>query len=80
MRAGKDSVLFRLASVAYSCGFTPNVVTALGLCFGVASGVMFSYRAFVFAFGFGFLSVFCSGLSESTHNFPLEILVLLFKL
>jgi len=39
MRAGKDSVLFRLASVARSCGFTPNMMTALGLCFVVAGGL-----------------------------------------
>jgi CDP-diacylglycerol--glycerol-3-phosphate 3-phosphatidyltransferase len=73
MRAGKDALLFRLASFAYSCGFTPNVVTALGLCFGVASGVMFGYRLSVFGFGFGFLSVFCDVLDGTiARKFHME--------
>ncbi len=59
MRSGKDTVLFRLASVAHNFGFTPNKMTAFGLCFGLASGVFFAYRAVAFAFAFGFLSVFC---------------------
>jgi hypothetical protein len=38
MRSDKDAVLFRLASAAHSCGFPLNMITALGLCFDVASG------------------------------------------
>jgi phosphatidylglycerophosphate synthase len=73
MRAGKDAVLFRLASVAHSCGFTPNMMTALGLCFGVASGAMFGYRISVLGFGFGFLSVFCDVLDGTlARKFHME--------
>jgi len=73
MRAGKDAVLFRLASFALSCGFTPNMVTALGLCFGVASGVMLAYRLSVIAFVFVFLSVFCDVLDGTmARKFGLE--------
>lgn len=73
MRTEKDVVLFRLASIAHSCGFTPNMVTALGLCFGVASGVMFAYRLSVFAFVFVFLSVFCNVLDGTiARKFNLE--------
>jgi phosphatidylglycerophosphate synthase len=59
MRAGKDNFLFRLASVVHNHGITPNMVTALGLFFGVASGVLFMSRQIPFAFAFGFISVFC---------------------
>ena len=59
MRTGKDTFLFRIANIAYNLGFTPNILTALGLTFGVASGVLFAVRAIPFAFAFGFLSVFC---------------------
>ncbi len=73
MRAGKDAVLFRLASAVHSCGFTPNMITALGLCFGVASGAMFGYRLSVFGFGFVFLSVFCDLLDGTiARKFHLE--------
>ncbi len=73
MRAGKDSVLFRLASAAYSCGFTPNMMTALGLTFGVAAGTLFAFHAVSFAFALGFLSVFCDVLDGTlARKFNLE--------
>ena len=73
MRAGKDAVLFRLASFALSCGFTPNVVTAFGLCFGIASGAMFAYKLSMFGFAFVFLSVFCDVLDGTiARKFHME--------
>ncbi len=59
MRIMKDDFFFRLASVAHNHGFTANMVTALGLFFGVLSGFLFLYHQPSFAFAFGFLSVFC---------------------
>jgi phosphatidylglycerophosphate synthase len=73
MRAGKDSFLFRLASAAYNFGFTPNIMTALGLTFGVAAGTLFAFRAVPFAFALGFLSVFCDVLDGTlARKFHLE--------
>jgi phosphatidylglycerophosphate synthase len=59
MRADKDDFLFRLASVAHNHGITPNMMTVLGLFFGLASGVLFTTHQIPFAFICGFLSVFC---------------------
>lgn len=59
MRIMKDDFFFRLASLAHYHGFTPNMMTALGLFFGVVSGALFLYHQPSFAFVFGFLSVFC---------------------
>jgi phosphatidylglycerophosphate synthase len=73
MRAGKDAVMFRIANVAYNCGFTPNLMTALGLTFGLASGTLFALQAAPFAFTFGFLSVFCDVLDGTlARQFHLE--------
>jgi CDP-diacylglycerol--glycerol-3-phosphate 3-phosphatidyltransferase len=73
MRSGKDTVLFRLASIAHTHGLTPNMMTTLGLCFGVASGIMFCFRAISFALAFGFLSVFCDTLDGTiARKFQLE--------
>ncbi len=73
MRSGKDAVMFRLASVAYSCGVTPNMLTALGLSLGIASGVFFAVRGFPYAFTFGLLSVFCDVLDGTVaRKFHLE--------
>lgn len=73
MRAGKDTVLFRLASFVYGSGLTPNMITALGLCCGVASGFLFMSHAMPFAFVFGFLSVFCDVLDGTiARKFHLE--------
>jgi len=73
MRSRKDSALYRIASIAYGFGITPNVMTALGLCLGVTSGVMFSLRVFVFGFVFGLLSVFCDVLDGTiARRFHLE--------
>jgi phosphatidylglycerophosphate synthase len=59
MRGDKDTLMFRIASIAYNHGFTPNMLTALGLTFGVACGTLFGLRLVPFAFALGFLSVFC---------------------
>lgn len=73
MRAGKDTVLFRVASAAHNWGFTPNMLTSLGLAFGLTSGTLFALHAAPFAFAFGFLSVFCDVLDGTiARKFHLE--------
>jgi CDP-diacylglycerol---glycerol-3-phosphate 3-phosphatidyltransferase len=73
MRAGKDIALFRIASAVHSWGFTPNIMTAMGLAFGLASGTLFALNAAPFAFAFGFLSVFCDVLDGTlARGFHLE--------
>ena len=73
MRAGKDTLMFRLASAAHNFGLTPNMMTTLGLTFGLASGALFALRAAPFAFAFGFLSVFCDVLDGTlARKFHLE--------
>ncbi len=73
MRAGKDAVLFRVASAAHNWGFTPNMLTTLGLAFGVTSGALFALHTAPFAFAFGFLSVFCDVLDGTlARKFHLE--------
>ncbi len=62
MRSGKDALMFRIAIAAYNVGFTPNMVTAMGLTLGIASGVLFASQAFAAALTFGVLSVFCDSL------------------
>ncbi len=73
LRTGKDNFLFQVASVAHRHGIGPNTVTALGLCFGIASGVLFVYRQIPLAFASGFLSVFCDVLDGTiARKFCLE--------
>ena len=73
MRSGKDSLLFRVACAAYSWGFTPNMLTPVGLTFGVAAGAFFALRAVPFAFVLGFLSVFFDVLDGTlARKFRLE--------
>ncbi len=73
MRAGKDTVMFRIANAAYNWGLTPNMMTALGLTLGVSSGVLFAIRAIPFGLGFGFLSVFCDVIDGTlARKFHLE--------
>ena len=73
MRAGKDMLMFRIAHAAYGWGVTPNMLTALGLVLGVASGALFALRALSFAFALGFLSVFCDVLDGTlARKFILE--------
>ena len=73
MRAAKDEFLFRLASVAHNHGITANMMTTMGLFFGVASGTLFMYRQIPSAFAFGFLSVFCDMLDGTiARKFHLE--------
>jgi phosphatidylglycerophosphate synthase len=72
-RAGKDTVMFRIALFAYNWGITPNMITALGLIFGVASGALFAFRVLPSAFVLGFLSVFCDVLDGTlARKFRLE--------
>jgi CDP-diacylglycerol--glycerol-3-phosphate 3-phosphatidyltransferase len=48
-------------------------MTAFGLCFGVATGVLFAFRRIPFAFAFGFLSVFCDVLDGTiARKFNME--------
>jgi phosphatidylglycerophosphate synthase len=73
MRADKDTLLFRIASVAYNCGLTPNKVTAVGLCFGVTSGILLVFRELPFALLFGCLNVFCDVLDGTiARKFHME--------
>ncbi len=59
MRNDKDMFLIRLADAAHRYGFTPNSITALGLCLGITCGVMLAFRAYPLAFTLGISSVFC---------------------
>jgi len=73
MRATKDDFLFRIADMAHNNGISPNTMTALGLFFGVATGLLFMYRQIPFALAFGFLSVFCDVLDGTiARKFHLE--------
>jgi phosphatidylglycerophosphate synthase len=73
MRTNKDSVMFRLANAAFKCGFTPNMITALGLSFGVASGAILALHFIPWALAFGLISVFCDVLDGTlARKFRLE--------
>ncbi len=73
MRTGKDAFLFRVASAAHDVGFSPNTVTALGLCFGVSAGFMLAFHEMPLALTLGFLSVFCDVLDGTiARKFRLE--------
>jgi len=73
MRSSKDAVMFRIASAAYSRGLTPNMLTALGLTLGLASGALFAMHLAPLAFTFGFLSVFCDVLDGTlARKFHME--------
>lgn len=73
MRSVKDSALLRIATAVHHYGLTPNTLTALGLCFGVMSGVLFSQRVVLLAFVSGFVSVFFDLLDGSVaRSFHLE--------
>lgn len=73
MRAGKDTLMFRIALFAYNWGIKPNMITALGLTLGVASGALFALRALPFALALGFFSVFCDVLDGTlARRFRLE--------
>jgi phosphatidylglycerophosphate synthase len=73
MRSAKDEFLFRVASAAHARGLSPNAMTVLGLCFGMATGVLFAFRQIPFAFALGFLSVFCDVLDGTiARKFNLE--------
>ena len=59
MRFRKDRLLLPLAQFVHRYGITPNMVTTLGLCFGIASGVAVAYRELLPALFLLFVSVFC---------------------
>jgi len=59
MRFRKDRLLLPLAHFVHRYGITPNIVTALGLCFGVISGIAVAYRELLPALALLFVSVFC---------------------
>ena len=59
MRFRKDRLLLSLAQSVHRYGVTPNIVTALGLCFGIISGIAVAYRELLPALVLLFVSVFC---------------------
>ena len=73
LRSAKDNFLFQIAGASLNHGMTPNIVTSFGLCFGIAAGLLFMHRQIPFAFGLGFLSVFCDVLDGTiARKFNLE--------
>jgi phosphatidylglycerophosphate synthase len=59
LRLRKDRLLLPLAQFAHRCGVTPNSVTALGLCLGIASGIAIAYQEVPTALLLLCVSVFC---------------------
>jgi len=75
LRGAKDDFLRGLACFAHAHGVTPNAMTFLGLCFGVAAGAMFAFRQMQLGFALGLVSVFCDMLDGAiARNFHLETL------
>ena len=73
MRSRKDKILLNLAGTVRNIGFTPNMVTALGLLFGVGCGFSFAYRITPIGFLLGSLSVVCDLLDGAiARTFNLE--------
>ncbi len=73
MRSRKDKTLLNLAGTVRNIGFTPNMVTALGLLFGVGCGFSFAYRNMSMGFLLGSLSVVCDLLDGAiARTFNLE--------
>ncbi len=73
LRRGKDDILFRIARIVYKHGVSPNITTAIGLCLGIATGILFMYRLVPLAFVLGVLSVFCDVLDGTiARKFNLE--------
>jgi phosphatidylglycerophosphate synthase len=71
MRLRKDRLLLPLAQFIHRCGVMPNRVTALGLCFGIVSGVAIACRELPLALLLLFASVFCDvldGVLARTFN------------
>jgi phosphatidylglycerophosphate synthase len=59
MRFRKDRLLLPLAQFVHHYGITPNKMTTVGLCFGIASGIAVAYRELLPALVLLFVSVFC---------------------
>jgi phosphatidylglycerophosphate synthase len=59
MRFRKDRLLLPVALFVHRYGVTPNMMTTLGLCFGIISGVAVAYRELLPALVLLFVSVFC---------------------
>lgn len=73
LRGVKDDFLYRAARYAHTHGITPDMVTLLGLCFGVAAGAMFLYRQMLPGLALGLISVFCDMLDGAiARKFQLE--------
>lgn len=71
LRWRKDLFLGPIADVVYRNGLTPNGITALGLCAGVACGGFLALHQIPMAIVFGLLSVFCDVLDGTVarrHN------------
>ncbi|MCW4018132.1 MAG: CDP-alcohol phosphatidyltransferase family protein [Candidatus Bathyarchaeota archaeon] len=72
-RSDKDTMMLRIASVAYGFGLTPNMMTAMGLTFGLASGALFALQSMPLALLFGCLSVLCDVLDGTlARKFHME--------
>ncbi|MGB8310939.1 MAG: CDP-alcohol phosphatidyltransferase family protein [Halobacteriota archaeon] len=59
MRFRKDRLLRPPAQFVHRYGITPNMVTTIGLCFGIASGIAIAYRELLPALVLLLVSVFC---------------------
>jgi phosphatidylglycerophosphate synthase len=71
LRRRKDLFLGPVADIAYRNHLTPNRITALGLCAGVACGWFLALHQIPMAITFGILSVFCDvldGTIARRHN------------
>ena len=53
LRGRKDTLLSPIAGAAYRHGLTPNIVTAIGLCAGLACGALLAMDEILMAISFG---------------------------
>jgi len=73
LRGKKDLFFGPLAGIAYRHGLTPNRITVLGLCAGVACGGLLALHQIPLAIALGLLSVFCDVLDGTVaRRFNLE--------
>lgn len=59
LKERKDHLLTSVATAAHEQGLTPNMVTTISLCFGVAGGTLIAVREIPLALLCGLISVFC---------------------
>ena len=62
LKGKKDHSLSCVVVVAHKLGFTPNIVTAIGLCFGVTGGALIAVHEIPLALSCVIISVFCDAL------------------